>query len=491
MIVTVLEADYTAGDSARRRGPADMVRLTILAPHTQIDLALPSTVPVELLVPSIADLVQKHSSANDFDASEERTEPARWTLSRLGTPPLAPALSLQEHGVLDGELLVFDSAEASAPPPLFDDIMYNVAIADKGHTRPWTPQMARLTGSALAIAAAAAGSFALLQVDGSVASLVGAGCALLTLVLFLVAGAVGSRVYGDTAAAVTLGAAALPVAFASGVLLVPGERDAPHVLLGLVMVGATAVLALRASGVGHTVFTTATAVSLFGATAALAATLTEQSVRTVGALLAAAALIGLASAPRIAMLLARLPLPPVPAPGTSVDPAEDDPDDARSVPSFESVEARTDRARRFLTGLVCAMTLLTGFGVLAASVPVTDSGIYWPGTALAVAAATVLLFRGRTYSSAEQAVPLIGGGGTILVLLCAATALAVPVAALGLFAVAALAVGAALALGILAPERTFSPVQRRASELVDYAAIAAVVPLVCWVSGIFAAVRGL
>ncbi|GAB2626718.1 type VII secretion integral membrane protein EccD [Prescottella soli] len=491
MIVTVLPAEHAVGGGSRPRGSADLCRLTIVAPHTQIDLALPNAVPVELLIPGIADLVRKHSAANDFDAAEERTEPVRWTLSRLGTPPLSPALSLQEHGVLDGELLVFDSVEASPPPPLFDDIMYNVAVADTGHTHPWTPRIARLTGSAIAIAATVAGSVALLQVDGSIQSLVGAGCALLTLVLFLVAGAVGSRVYGDSGAAVTLGSAALPVAFASGMLLVPGDRGAPHVLLGLVMVGATAVLALRASGVGHTVFTATAAVSLFGSVAALAATLTDQPLRTVSALLAGAALTGLVVAPRMAMLLAKLPLPPVPAPGTSVDPAEDDPDDTRSVPSFESVAARADRARRFLTGLVCAMTLLTGFGVLAAAVPTSGSGIYWPGAALAVAAATVLMFRGRTFSAAEQAVPLICGGGAILVLLCAATAVAVPEAALGLFATAVLVVLGALALGILAPRKNFSPVQRRATELLDYAAIAAVVPLACWVSGLFSAIRGL
>jgi len=491
MIVTVLPAEHAVVGGSRPRGPADLCRLTIVAPHTQIDLALPNSIPVELLIPGVADLVRKHSAANDFDAAEERTEPVRWTLSRLGTPPLSPALSLQEHGVLDGELLVFDSAEASPPPPLFDDIMYNVAVADTGHIHPWTPRIARLTGSAISIAATVAGSFALLQVEGSVQSLVGGGCALLMLVLFLVTAAVGSRVYGDSGAAVTIGTAALPMAFASGMLMVPGDRGAPHVLLGLVMVGAAAVLALRASGVGHTVFTAAAAASLFGSAAALAATLTDQPLRTVGGVLAGAALIGLVGAPRVAMLLAKLPLPPVPAPGTSVDPAEDDPDDTRSVPSYESVAGRADRARRFLTGLVCAMTLLTVFGGLAAAVPASGAGIYWPGTALAVASATVLMFRGRTYSAAEQAVPLIAGGGAILVLLCAVTAVAVPDAALGSFATAALVVVGALALGILAPRKTFSPVQRRATELLDYAAIAAVVPLACWVSGVFAAVRGL
>lgn len=491
MIVTVIGIDGTVSGDARARGPADLVRLTVLAPHTQIDLALPNSVPVELLIPGIADLVRSHSAANDFDAAAERTEPARWALSRLGTPPLAPSLSLRDHGVLDGELLVFDDVAACAPPPLFDDIMYNVAVADTAHAHPWSPRTARLTGSALAIAAALTGAFALAQVDGTVASLVAAGCALVAVVSLLVTGAVVTRVHGDAGAGLTLGTAALPVAFVSGLQLVPGDRGAPHILLGLVIVCAAAVLALRASGTGQTVFTAAITVSSFGAAAALGATLTDQPLRTVGAMLAGAALIGLASAPRGAILLARLPLPPVPAPGAQVDPAADEGHDSGSVPSFESVAARADRARRFLTGLVSAMTLLIGGGVLAGAYPDPGAGIYWPGTALAVTAAAVLMFRGRTYAAAQQAVPLIGGGGAILVLLCAATAVVVPSAAFGVFAVSAVTVIVALVLGVTAPHTAFSPVQRRAAEFVDYAAIASVVPLVCWVSGLFAAIRGL
>ncbi len=147
-IVTVLRADQTTGGTtgARPRGGADLCRLTILTPHSQIDLALPNSVPFELLVPGIADLVEKHSAANDFDVAGDRLHPTRWVLSRVGSPPLSPASTLQEHGVLDGELLVFDSVEASPPPPLFDDVMYNVAVADTGHAHPWTPRIARLTG---------------------------------------------------------------------------------------------------------------------------------------------------------------------------------------------------------------------------------------------------------------------------------------------------------------------------------------------------------
>lgn len=43
----------------------------------------------------------------------------------------------------------------------------------------------------------------------------------------------------------------------------------------------------------------------------------------------------------------------------------------------------------------------------------------------------------------------------------------------------------------VAPRRTFTPVQRRIAEIAEYATIATVVPLACWVAGVYAAIRGL
>ena len=61
----------------------------------------------------------------------------------------------------------------------------------------------------------------------------------------------------------------------------------------------------------------------------------------------------------------------------------------------------------------------------------------------------------------------------------------------GAFVAALAATVAALIFGSLVPTRVFSPVLRRAAELVEYAAIAAVIPLACWVCGLYAAMRGL
>lgn len=488
--MTTPRTDATRAD-AHQGGRTDLCRLTILADHTQVDLAVPFGVPVALIIPGIVDMIESHSIANDFANPAEPHEPTEWVLARIGQSPLSATLSLGEHGVRDGDLLVLQSAATSAPAPLFDDIMHNVAAIEADRYRRWTPLSARLMGSTVAVLAITAGAVALLRARAESDSLLGAFAALIVATLLLTAGTVVSRIYLDRAAAVVLCGCALPLAFTAGALMVPGRLGAAGLLLGVVTCGAAAALALRVSGVGLSLFTGVAAAALLVSVAAAVGTLTEQPAYAIGAVLAAAALAGLALAPRISMLLAKLPLPPVPAPGSAVDIEEETLEPDAVLPSYVSLEARAARARQYLTGLVFAMTALTAAGALLAAKIFTDGGIYWPGTILATVCAGVLMLRGRTYASAEQAVPLIGGGAAIVLMLLIGAAVTNPGQSVGVFALTVVVVGLALALGVIAPNQTFSPVLRRSVELLDYAAIAAVVPLVCWVSGLFTMMRGL
>lgn len=123
--------------------------------------------------------------------------------------------------------------------------------------------------------------------------------------------------------------------------------------------------------------------------------------------------------------------------------------------------------------------------------PWPGQGIVWPNLALAFATAVVLMFRGRTYAGAHQAVPLISAGISVVLALLGGMAWTHRDHALVVFAITMTVLLLSLILGILAPQNTFSPVMRRAAELLDLAAIAAIVPLICWVSGLFALMRGL
>ncbi|MEG8180199.1 type VII secretion integral membrane protein EccD [Nocardia terpenica] len=488
--MTHARLDHIEEDSSRGivRAP-DLARVTILAKHTQVDMAIPVDVPVALVIPSVVDMVAQHSRTNEFDNTGEQFEPAEWVLARIGQPPFSNSLSLGEHGVRDGELLMLESADWVAPTPLFDDIMYNVAIADTDHFRTWSPRVARMTGSVIAVLTMLVGCTGLLAAPNALPGWITGSIAAAIALLLVVAGTVLSRMYGDTGTALVLGGCALPTAFTAGMLIVPDHYGWANLLLGSVLVGATAILAWRVSGVGLALFIGATTLSLFAIPATLVGLLTSQPGKAIGGVAAALALGALSLAPRVSMLLAKLPLPPVPSPGTPIDPTEEDPDDHRALPSMDVLRMKSERARMYLAGLVAATALVTVVGALASTDPEAHTP-FWPGVALALVCAVVLMFRSRTYAGAEQAVVLIVGGSVILLVMMIGAAFTQhqPLAVFG--AAMAMLIGA-LILGIIVPNQSATPPMRRAVELLEYAFVAAVLPLVFWVAELYTLVRSL
>ncbi|MEV6771355.1 type VII secretion integral membrane protein EccD [Nocardia sp. NPDC051030] len=487
--MTQTRSDHQIDDARGLVRAPDLARVTILAKHTQVDMAIPVDVPVALVIPSVVDMVAQHSRTNDFDHDGEQFEPHEWVLARIGRPPFSNSLSLAEQDVRDGELLMLESAEHTAPTPLFDDIMYNVAIADADHFRGWTPASARLTGSILAVLTMLVGCVGLLASPDAVSGWVTGAIALFVAVLLVMASMVLSRMYGDAASALVLGGCALPAAFTAGMLFVPDHYGWANVLLGAVLLGATAILAWRVSGVGLGLFIGVTTLAVYAVPAALVGLLTGLPSKAIGAGAVAFGLAGLSLAPRLSMLLAKLPLPPVPAPGTPIDPTEDDPDDHRALPSLAALRTKSEHARMYLAGLVAATTVVIVAGAIAA-VDAGSDDPYWPGLALALVCAVVLMFRSRTYAGAEQAIVLIAGGAAILLILLGGASFLLD-QPLVIFGSALILLLAALVLGIVVPGRQATPPMRRAAELLEYAFVAAVVPLVFWVSDLYSLVRGL
>ena len=469
-------------------GAPDLCRITVLARHTEVDLALPLDVPVALLLPGIVDLVAGHRPDNDFDATPERTEPDGWALARIGRAPLSGALSLDEHGVRDGEILVLEDAGSPAPPPLFDDVMYSVAASDQT-TTPWGAGPSGLIAAVLGPVVLAAGCVPLLFLpDGASRLALGAVCAALPLLVLLAAGIL-ARLHDDRRTATALLWCTFPLAATAGALLVPGESPAPRLVLAAALTGAVAVLAVRVTRLGLAPCTAVAATASGVVVTASLASTTDLDARALGAGTVVVALLLAGTAPRLAAMLAKLPIPPVPAPGAPLEP-ETTESSMSGLPSPAELEHRADRARSALTGIVHAVVLLTAGGAWCAAFP-WDGEVSVPAVALAVASAVVLVFRGRTYTAAAQAAPLVAGGAVLLLGLLVGAAAS---GALPPWAVFVSATGLACAgflFGVVAPRRTFTPVQRRIAEIAEYATIATVVPLACWVAGVYAAIRGL
>ncbi|WP_345425460.1 type VII secretion integral membrane protein EccD, partial [Actinomycetospora chlora] len=198
----------------------------------------------------------------------------------------------------------------------------------------------------------------------------------------------------------------------------------------------------------------------------------------------ALALVAAALLPRTGIALARLPLPRVPG---SAEELADDP----GVAEHADIERRADRAHAALSGLVlgCGVVTAGAVTVLALS-PVPG----WRGVAGWVLAAllTVLLaLRSRTYANGVQAVALLvcallAGAGLLVGWLLVAPP---PVAALAVPAVALAGGAVALVLGVVVPRRRFSPVARRAVDVLEAIGIAAALPIALAVMDLYTAMR--
>lgn len=437
-------------------------RLTVLAPRRTVDVALPADVPVADLVPMVLELVGEPDPNSAW-----RPEP--WRLSGVAGGQLPAAATLAELGVLDGEQLRI--ARAAPPPaaPVFDDPVDALA-AGAGAARAGD----RRFGSAavLIIVVSAAGLLASAG-PGSVA----AGLLAVLGTVVALAGVASAGRNPATGVARTAALAAVPLAAAAGWTVLPGPGS---VLVAVAAAGTAAAVAQVLLRVVEPVLVAAVVVAGLAASA-LIGIRSGLPFTAAGAATAAAALVIAPMLPRIAIRLAGLPRPVVPADGSELVGADAGPD---LLPPGELAE-RADLARGFLAGLAaaCAVTAAGG-AVLAAA----QEG--WAGPAFAIVTIAVLGLRARGYADVVPArvatAAAIGAGVALAVLAARADAAAGTVAAAGLLAAA---VAGALLPG--RPGRLGSPVSRRAVDLLESLLVAASVPLALAAMDLYTYVRGL
>lgn len=467
-------------------------RVTVVAPQTRIDLALPSDVSVADLLPMLLE----HAREQSPDGGSRH---GGWVLAQLGeSQPLDPSQSLSAQGVVDGDMLQLRRRSDDPPPPLYDDVVDALAEAEPGSYRPWTKETAAKVGhvaGALAMIAAAAaiglaGPAGLLHpqdVQGTTAVAYQLIAAVTTLVVAIFATGVGSivtRAYAaPTTGTVIAAAGGLPMAFVGGFNIVPGNSLEPRLLLGSALVLIFASIAIMVIGAGIVTFIAAATAGAFGTLAFIVATLVSQAdAAGVAAGAAAVALAGISLLPRITIQLARLPLPHVP--GSSEDLKEDS-----GFPDYRQIEKQTGLAHQYMTGLIIGCGLVAALGAMTAAA----ANHIW-GSAFAVVVAAVLLLRGRNYANGSQALALLfngllASGGIAMGLLyqVADDPMAVayvfpPLLVLGLLAII---------FGVVFPNRRFSPVQRRMVDILEAVLIALVLPLALAAMDLYMAIRDL
>lgn len=491
---TVVESS----NSTRAHAP-ELCRVSVIGGNTQVDVGLPATVPIASF---IADLVALIESRNPGPpGSEEDSGPLdaqRWTLARLGREAIAPSRTLTEAEVHHGELLVLRAVGAKEAPALFDDVIDAVSRLTTEEFRGWSGTSARWMGlvvSAITVLAI----LAVLAVSRGHGDPLAPGLALLgSGVAALAAAGITARKYGDRLTASWLSADGLMLLFGGAALIVPGALGSPHLLLGSSVVLVAAVLGYRLTGVGATLYSFAAAAAVIALVTAVIYLIWHPGLPKIGAGLLVTGIVTLSMVPRLAALLARIPIPPVPTAGAAIDPADHEPRPtiegigaigATALPSAAGLGERARAANRFQTGLIAACTASAVIGAFGAADPL--GAPRWQGVTLAVIAAIILSLRGRSFADVAQAATLIGGACVTFLSLVAASALgAEDLIVLYAAILLAFAVGV-IAFGVIGPHTEVTPVVRRCIELFEYALIMALIPLVLWIMNVYGAARNL
>ncbi|WP_405528706.1 type VII secretion integral membrane protein EccD [Streptomyces avidinii] len=493
-------------------------RVTVVAPDSRIDVALPEDIAVADVYPELLRLTGQTQPVG---------APTGFHLVRRSGTVLDGARTLAAQQVLDGEVLSLRPFAESLPPAVFDDVSDAVASAVVRDRHRWSDDMLRGAGLAGAALLFVMLGFVLWYADplrhdmhglpGIIAGAVG-------VLLTAVAG-VRARVYRDRLSAVALGLSALPhLMIAGSGIIAPAVGQGPgrlQFLLGCVcaLIASVALVALTPSG--DAPFVAATFVAATGTIATFVAIATEASATYTAAVCAPVAIGLVAFLPGLSARFARLPIGYA-APQSATDEYTDyaeTPDRYESEPygdqsgaeqneqgtplDAEAIAAQARRGHEMLLGLVggCAAVAVGAAAVLGFS----DNT--W-GRLLALATGLAMLLRARLFRYTSQVVCALAAGLAAVALLILGMALHPPTDLLEallleqdrsgldlrtIWLTAAVAAGAALLAGIalVIPRKGLSPFWGRLLDLTEAAVLLSLVPLTLAVLDVYSRARAL
>jgi type VII secretion integral membrane protein EccD len=476
-------------------------RVTVVAPDSRIDVALPEDVPLADVYPEVLRL----SGQTQVDGA-----PTGFHLVRRDGTVLDSGLPLAAQQVRDGDLLSLRPFSESLPPAVYDDVADAIASAVEADRRFWSPDLMRgfgLVGAGLLLVLL---GFALWFSDlrHDMHSLPGILSGVTAVVLVTLAG-VRARVYDDHDAALALGLGALPhtLIAGSGILPVDQVGGGPGRLQFLV--GCVAVLIVSVLLVGllpekDSVFVASSFLAGAGTLATFAAVLLDGTPAThIAAVTGVAAVAAVGFLPALSARFARLPVG-FSAPGQTRTrgTAYGEETDRTEVVQYERIAHQARRGHEVLVGLVggCAATVVGACAVLGFS-----DTMFGELLALAIGISTML--RARLFRYTAQVFSLTIAGLAGLGLLILGLSLHTPLfiakqlmqgsagASVDLRTIwlsASVALGAALltAIALIVPRLGVSPFWGRILDMVDGLMLISLVPLALAVLDIYALVRG-
>lgn len=420
-----------------------------------VDLSLPAAMTVGELLPWIVDAL----------GAEDGT-PRQWQLAHLGGRRLDESATLVQNDVHDGDLLVL-AGYCEQPSPEWPPIGAPT-FASTDEPLP--------VGLRICLWACALGLLALMLAGlGSQGSDRLAATAVVSVAGLTVAVS-APRLRLSSAAIATLDVAAVASVAVLGFLVVPGGPAPANLFLATTAAGSVGAVLIRVSGDSRQILLAVVTVAGLLALPAGFAALWPLATTAWGAVVGALGLGLLPFAPRLSIALAGL-TPSVPGyPDTEDEVAADEASDA---------DVRALHGHRNLVSLVagCSAAAALGTTIVAVAGAQRVTAVEVVFTA---AVGVALLLRSRTYASGHcRTAPAICG----FLSLTAAFALTVAWDPTRGSWAGILAVSAGVA--VLWPVAVPSPVAARLADAVEYGALAAVVPLACWLAGAFDLIRDL
>lgn len=464
-------------------------RVTVVAPDSRIDVALPEDLPVADVNPEILRLTGRTQAPGS---------PTGYHLVRRDGTVLDGARTLAAQRVLDGEILCLRPFSESLPPAVHDDVSDAVASAVTGERALWDARLLRGTGLCAGALLLVLMGLVLWFADPVRHDMHGVpGIVAAVVAVFLTAFAgVRARVYDDRASAVALGLAAVPhLLIAGSGVLGPGAGEGAgrlQLLLGCATVLVAAVVLVALMPGGDAPFVATVVASATGVLAAFAAILGGADPADAAAVCAVVAIGAIAFLPALSARVARLPVGYAAPRAASDDEDLDAPRGAGTEPvDAERIAAQARRGHELLLGLVggCAAVVTGSAAVLAFS---ADP---W-AQVLALAAGLSMPLRARLFRYTAQVAAVLGAGVATLALLVLGMAVH-PSAAVSdvrtVWLTAAVAAVAALltCVALIIPRKGLSPFWGRATEVTESAFLLALVPLCLAVLDLYSTARGL
>lgn len=496
----------------------EQIRVAVFVGKYLVEQSLTAHAPLSQVMERLPQYLKETLDAEGISVTFP--DDAVYSLGVEGAAPFPRNQTLADLGVLDGDLLVLRqifSEEVFAAP--IEDTGDALGIFNTAKFPEWGSATARALTLTVAVGFSALTSAALIRSWWATPSpLWWVGPALALVVLAVAGASVAQRRRHAPQISYVLGIGAVILAFAMGwvcvpaVDAVPGQWSAANLMAAAIATAAVSVLVLWFTGIGLTVHTTVISAAILGAVAAAVMAFTGFDGRQVGGVAVFLGMCLVVAAPKLALALARVPQPNLPAPGEEIDRAEleeagmrvevfadgtnnEDEADSPSENGRSSVqlsesnddqlEQRSLVANKYMTGMWLSASMVMIVSAIAMIQPRTH--YFFGELAVAILAVLVMALRARTLPDRVQAITfysaafVLAAGATIVVI----NGYPYPVVQLCILAAIVVLGVVTVTAGINLPNTKLPDTTRHRIQTLEFVVIAVVPTVLGWVTGLY------